>query len=1003
MYFHDDAYSQQNFKQLSFNHITVNNGLSQGVNNCVWKDSRGFVWISSFDGLNRFDGTECINFREDKTDSNSISGTLFRNIVETKNGDLIIGSNGGINWYHRRENRFSHFELSNKQTGTVHYNPVYIDDQQNIWVQCGFELFVFNLNTRQFQPVHPGIVGHRLQFHMLSQQPFQPVDSWLMIDQTYRSWHLFKRKQGSWISGLLPYPQVPNMQVIDINDVLHEGGQFLLAATSAGLFRMDVYSNTCQWVGSATTGSLMPITCLARDKQQQLWMGTAANGLLLVDGESLELQQRFSSNYPDPTAISGNQVQYIHIDENANLWVAIWGKGIDYCNLEKFRFAHYLLKPTPEDRLKDNFIRSLAEGDGEIWCGTQSDGVIVLDNNKQLLRKYGAPLPDAIEHVLRDGEGNIWVATFKGLFVKRRKASQFEAIRPYSNFGDAASNQFNHLIQLKSGLLLAASNNGVFHIAPSKGQWLLARMNEIPDQQVYLTLFEDRRNRLYVSKAFAGLEVYDSIGGHLQKIRSYDYKATVKCFVECADTNYLLLGTTQGLLQIEHFSGKIKKWYTQKDGLPNQYIYGILPSDPDYWISTNAGISRFNLKTRQFRNFNIGDGLQSNEFNTYSFLKREDGEFLFGGVNGLNGFYPNLRKPYAYPPDIQITDIRINDLKYNLPAFIGETDTIHLQYEQNTIELFFTALEYANPSGNLLMCQLEGVDKNWITARNKGYARYVNVPAGQYRFRVKAIGSEGNESQYERILHINIQQPWWNTWWFVAVIFLVGSILTFLLIRAYTTRKLNIQKRQLESQQAIEKERTRIALDMHDDLGAGLSSLRFLSEKVKRTATGEDVQKDADKIVFYSNELVQKMNELIWAMNEKNDAMEDLLFYTRAYAADYCENNQLQLHIQLPDPVPTIHLSGEIRRNVFLAVKESLHNIVKHAQATEVSLTFELNAGFNITIADNGRGFEPGKDTNGNGLMSMRKRMESVGGSFQMEPGNPGITVRLHIPLGNHL
>ncbi len=206
------------------------------------------------------------------------------------------------------------------------------------------------------------------------------------------------------------------------------------------------------------------------------------------------------------------------------------------------------------------------------------------------------------------------------------------------------------------------------------------------------------------------------------------------------------------------------------------------------------------------------------------------------------------------------------------------------------------------------------------------------------------------------------------------------------------------EEEELQRKMAVEKERTRIAADIHDDLGAGLSTIRFLSEKVKRNSFSDITKNDAEKIISNANELVQKMNELIWAMNEKNDTLEDLLFYTRSYAAEYGEENNLNLNIHLPEIIPDEIISGEVRRNVFLTVKECLHNIVKHAGAKNVALHISANENLVINIKDDGIGLSEITSSGGNGLRNMQKRVQSIGGDLEIINAN-GVEVNIIIPL----
>ncbi|MEO7924106.1 MAG: histidine kinase [Chitinophagaceae bacterium] len=259
----------------------------------------------------------------------------------------------------------------------------------------------------------------------------------------------------------------------------------------------------------------------------------------------------------------------------------------------------------------------------------------------------------------------------------------------------------------------------------------------------------------------------------------------------------------------------------------------------------------------------------------------------------------------------------------------------------------------------------------------------------------KKLKEKNNTLQKRKIL------LWTSAVGLVALLFI-----SLLLARNFRQKQKNQQQslktmkaeEELQRKMFVEKERSRIATDMHDDLGAGLSTIRFLSEKVKRNNSNEATKMDTDKIVFNSNELMQKMNEIIWAMNEKNDTLEDLLFYARAYAVEYCEENNLRCETHLPETVPSCFISGEIRRNVFLTIKESLHNIIKHAAANQVSIIFLLNKNLIITIKDDGKGMTKNNVHEGNGLRNMKKRMESVGGTFAIQNKN-GVLVEMSIPL----
>ncbi|HYC27809.1 MAG TPA: histidine kinase, partial [Chitinophagaceae bacterium] len=349
--------------------------------------------------------------------------------------------------------------------------------------------------------------------------------------------------------------------------------------------------------------------------------------------------------------------------------------------------------------------------------------------------------------------------------------------------------------------------------------------------------------------------------------------------------------------------------------------------------------------------------------------------------------------PVNYKPNILFTEIKAGKDTLNM---IAASPTF--SYKKNDVFFQWAVPTFIDEKQTLFSYKLQGND--WSEPSHEAAVRFVNLSPGKYTLRIKAIFPNGLYAGTTASYSFEILAPWWQQWWFRILAMLAACAVIVLLVRGYVRRKLERQRIFLEKQQAIEKERSRIASDMHDDLGAGLSTIRFLSEKVKRNATGDVAKHEIEKIAGISVELVENMNEIIWAMNEKNDTLEDLLFYTRSYAKEYCEDNHLQCVVDFPEQVPAVFVSGELRRNVFLTVKESLHNIVKYANATQVDIRISAGDRLTVIIRDNGKGFSinPENISGGNGLKNMRKRIESIGGSFFVMNGS-GVTITMQAPL----
>jgi signal transduction histidine kinase len=326
-----------------------------------------------------------------------------------------------------------------------------------------------------------------------------------------------------------------------------------------------------------------------------------------------------------------------------------------------------------------------------------------------------------------------------------------------------------------------------------------------------------------------------------------------------------------------------------------------------------------------------------------------------------------------------------------------------LKYFQNNLAFHLSAPTYIDEKQTRFSYMLEGSgNENWSEPSTNSSINFVNLSPGEYTLRAKAIFLHGLYPAAESSFSFTILPPWWLTWWFKSLVGLFILGLVFLGLRFYINRKLELQRVVLEKKQAIEKERTRIATDMHDDLGAGLSQIKFLSEAIgMKRQKHLPIEEEVSSIRSFSDEMIDKMGEIVWALNEKNDTLNDLLSYTRSYAVEYLEQNGIKCHVDEPDNIPQLNVSGEFRRNIYLTAKESLHNIVKHAQATEVFIKIEISNWLTIQIRDNGIGINNSpKNSWGNGLVSMNNRVKELIGTFKIE-NMEGTLITIKVPL-NH-
>jgi signal transduction histidine kinase len=376
---------------------------------------------------------------------------------------------------------------------------------------------------------------------------------------------------------------------------------------------------------------------------------------------------------------------------------------------------------------------------------------------------------------------------------------------------------------------------------------------------------------------------------------------------------------------------------------------------------------------------------------------------FFGGTNGFIRFHPDSINDNPYVPPVVITAFRKFDKPVLLDTAIAEKKVLELSYRDNVISFEFVALNYTAPENNQYAYKLEGFDNDWIHCGTRRYASYTNLNGGAYVFKVKGSNNDGVWNEEGTSIAVIITPPFWKTWWFTTLLFMAAAGLIGGSIWYVEIAKLRRRLRVSEQEHALERERLRISRDMHDEVGANLTEIAILSELVKRDIRKpEEAEPNVQKIATMARELIDSIGEIIWAMNPTNDMLDHLAGYLREYASEYFGMTPITCHFDFPDQLPHHLLSAEVRRNMFLTMKEAINNVVKHSSATSVELRCRASDHeVEFSIRDNGRGFmTDALNQNGNGLRNMKKRVEDINGKLQIESQlGRGTRVRLVVPL----
>jgi signal transduction histidine kinase len=495
----------------------------------------------------------------------------------------------------------------------------------------------------------------------------------------------------------------------------------------------------------------------------------------------------------------------------------------------------------------------------------------------------------------------------------------------------------------------------------------------------------------------AGLEAHDVFGLH-------------------ADTN--------GTLWIGTVGDGLWRWqdgewfhYTTQQGLPDDRIYSIADDGNGHlWLGSPAGIFRVTrrsiteLDTREGARLNClsfdrSDGLPTRECSggaQPSIQHSRDGRLLFAMAEGAVALSPDKLQINDVPPPILVEEIRVDGKE-----FVSNNDSVmRLEPGRHVLEIHYTATSLAAPTKIRFRCRMVGVETEWHDAGSDRSATYSLASPGDYRFQVIACNNDGVWSETGATLGLQLPPYYWQRSWFkggvsaASLLGVAGAV--WVLERGRARRK----HEELERQQLVEKERARIARDIHDELGASLTEIGLLSEFAQREAAPPgQVRDDIRRIAAKAQSSTRALDEIVWAVNPRNDTLDSFISYACAHAEEHLRLAGLRCRLDAPSPLPRHELRADIRHHLFLAFKEALNNIVKHARASEVHIGARvLPECLTLSVSDNGCGFiynGNGADpAGGNGLANMKARLASAGGSFECEskPGG-GTTVRLMVPL----
>lgn len=1003
--------AQQGF---TFTRFTADDGsgLSSNTVYSLYQDEKGFLWIGSANGLQRFDGSKFVQFAATGTDGlpySAVSQILpldkqqlllnFSNLHEIgifdpahfsykrlavktmrpltarsafrlwKDAQGVVYLNVfqyGILRYEPRELAFvddNPFPLP--QGFTPALNGIFDDAaRQQVWFACSKGLCVYDRRSRQtwYSGYNPKGLA------LLRNAELQERPTEFFIDRKRRHW-------------IFTWPhRVGKGQVKHCFD---SSGTVPLTQDTAGL-------------NSGTVGY----------GEYRHFLDTRRSGFWVYGLRVLMNWDATAGRFYFTRSSGGggsNDIQYTAVhqlieDRDGNIWVAT-DRGLYFTSYGSgtYSVVNYLFD---NSRVQNNINDILELPGGELWFASWGKGILILDSalKPKTIPLYKTAPPASWPELQRasvklawslhyeKATDDVWMGCNHGVLIQYNRAKKTTAYRLPPECGHST---IRYITEDKHGKIWLGTQSGRLV------KWDGSRFVLVQDiGAIIYKIYIDRQGDLWLATEGKGLIQVDPQSGRI--VRHFTKEGPARLYsnagmdIEQLNDSIIIYGA--GALNFINKKTGTVRLLRFEDGLPSNSVRRLrMDADGFLWIVTANGLSRYNPANNRITTYGRKDGITLAELATESDYRTRNNYIVFAGGDALMMFKPSLFVTALAPPDVAITDFKVFNQFIPVDS-LQQLPKIKLSANQASFSIYFSSLSYQQRDRLTYFFKMEGIDKEWQAAEGVNYQNYSLLPPGDYTFKVYAVNVEGIRSAGTTEMHIVIRPPFFRTKWFLSALLFLVILVIYFLHRERVNRLL-----------AVEKIRNRVARDLHDDMGSTLSTINILSSMAKSKMTTDPVKTAAyiSKISDNSQRMMEAMDDIVWSIKPSNDTMQRVTARMREFATGVLEAKDIALQFSVSETVLDVKLNMEARRDFFLIFKEALNNAAKYSKATRVTVNVTTqNNQLSVVIRDNGVGFDVAKADGGNGMGNMQKRADGVNGKLRIRsvPGE-GTEVRLTVPV----
>lgn len=983
--------------QLKFKKYSQEEGLSQSSVLCILQDSKGYMWFGTRDGLNKYDGHEFKIYRYNYKDKKSISNSFIKCLFEDKNGNIWVGTNNGLNRFNSHDEsfeRYKYFGRKNSLSDNEIWSLASAGDNF-LWIGTNSGLEKLNILTKEREYVS-GYSKDLLTSQIRS----------LFLTSTNNLWicnrnniviYSDEKKEFKEVS----YPQTqsrkPSKNYAPI--VFEDKNKNIWLGYRDGLALFNAQKNKFQHFKIKTSKIetiYNEVRTIYEDFFGNLWVGTY-NGLFIINKEKTTIK-RYVHDEKNKNSLSQNSIFSITGDTKGDLWVGTYAGGVNYFDRSLDLFKNYDIG-TDDNKLNYKVVSSIVEDSHKnLWIGTEGGGINFLEKKTGRFTYYthnknnpSSISTNNVKSILQTKEGNLWIGTHDGglnFFNPTKRELKFKKYKNKPNDTLSLSNDrvISLLEDINKNIWVGTSGGGLnFFNTANK---IFSRIKD-PEMLIGEIIFGISETHEKETLLISGNKGLAKININTKRILPVKYKGPNEegnsiitlCAHEDKKGN-LWIGTEgNGLFFYNLETEKVINYVTE-DGLPSLVIYSILADDyGNLWFSTNKGLSRLELETCQFKNFDVSDGLPCNEFNYNAKIKLVNKELMFGSTNGVVFFNPNEIIENSFTPPVYVTSLSVNNHPY-LSGF-DMNETITLDHNQNVFGFNFIALSYSKSEKNEYAYMLEGFDSDWNYIGNKKSATYTNLDAGNYVFKIKASNSDGLWNEKGQSINIQILPPFWKTWWaYLTYTVLIISIL--LIIRRYSLLRI-YEKNELK-QERLEKEKieeiNRLKLELFTNISHDLRTpltliLGPLQRMLKNKEGSQHIQQQHHTMYRNANVLLQLVNQLLdFRKSEtgklklkasKNDIVAFIADIKKSFD-EMAEYRKIDFSIKSTDSAIDIWFDTMNLKKVFFNLLSNSFKFTPNEGAIKIKIATIIKSTKNekfvkIKIKDSGKGI-PQKDIN---------------------------------------